>query len=269
MGGGDDQARKDLKKAREQALAQLERIFEGPLQGLRIAPEFFKLAGSPELAGTPVGRGLALQNQILDAASGGLAGTDFNAGRIPADLRSAVLEAQGGASAGRGLVGGAANLDLANRFSGVSEQLRASRIQSALSALGGTGASASVLPSAQFFGELGARRALAGAEAVQSSFGAEAQASLQAAQQQSQAIGSLLGFGLSAATGGALGGFGALGGLGLQGGLMGALGGAASFSGLAPAGAFGQRPDPFQGLLEQRFGSLRQGYNPWAFLTLH
>lgn len=241
FGASDRQSRKDIAKGREQALQQLSQIFQGPLEGLRLAPEFFRLAGSADLANTPVGKGLSLQNQILDQASAALNGQDFNGGRIPADLQSAILESTGGQQAARGTYGGgAANLALANRFAGASEDIRARRQQSALQALAGTGAAAGVLPGSEFFGQLGAQRSLAAANAIQSSFADEAKYAFQSEQSQQQAYGQLLGLGLGAVTGGLAGGLGGLGGLGISGGLGGAGQGALAFTGLAPYGAFGR-----------------------------
>ena len=251
MGSTSEQSRHDLKKGREQALGQLERIFEGPLRGLQMAPEFFKLLGSPELAGTPLGRGVGLQNQLLDAVSGGLAGR--SAGRLPGDLQSAVTESFGGAQAGRGTYGSpAANLGLANEFAGQSEAIRQQRINSALAVLGGTSAAGSVLPSASQFLQVGAQRSLSAADTISKSFAGEAQYAYQDAESQRSALASLGGIGLGALTGGIAGGFGGLAGLtgygGGQGFNFGAAGqGALGYSGLGPSSLFGGGRNPFGG----------------------
>lgn len=245
----DDQARKDLKKGREQALAQLERIYEGPLRGLQMAPEFFRLLGSDALSGTPLGRGVGLQNQLLDAVSGGLAGR--SAGRLPADLRSSVTEGFGGAQAGRGTYGSpAGNLALANEFAGQSEAIRSQRIQNALAVLGGTSAGGSVFPSANAFLQVGANRASQAADLTYRSFAGEAEAAQNASNANSAALGSLFGTGLGLLTGGLAGGFGGLAGLTGYGGGQGfnlgaAAQGALGFSGLAPTSFFSGGRNPF------------------------
>jgi hypothetical protein len=240
MGSSDKQARRDIKAGRDRALGELEKIFSGPLEGLRLAPEFFRLLASPELAGTPLGRGVDLQQAIIDQALGGLTGQGgAAAGQLPGDIRSALLESTGGAQAGRGTFGSpAGNLALANEFVGASEAIRASRLQQAFAALGGTSAAGSVQPSASQFLDIGRQRALAAADVFTGAGSQLAQASLAAEQQKAGALGSILGIGLGAATGGLLGGLGAGGIFGTAGGLGAAGRGAAIGSGLVPSSLF-------------------------------
>jgi len=241
--------RGDVKEGRKRALGELDKIFQGPLEGLRIAPEFFKLLGSPELAGTPLSKGLDLQNELLDTVLGGLRGESSKLGAIPDDVRSAVLEAQGSAAAGRGSFGsGAADLGLANEFSGISEQIRSSRIQQALMGLQGTSAAASVLPSSSAFLEVGRQKALTAADIQFRSGLAESEAR----RAEDAQIGSIIGTIGGGLLGAGLGGFGGLGGMGLGSGFGGAAGGFAAFSGLAPARLFGGSKSPFGKQSEDR-----------------
>lgn len=148
--------KKTLRRGTDRALAELERFYEGPIKGLQLAPEFYKLLSSPALRNTPLGRSLALQNQLLGEVSAGLGGRAFGArkggmrgaGVLPPDLANAIGENLTGQLAASGTEGSpAAAITAAMRFSGASEGIRQSRIGQAQSVLGQIGG-ASILPSA-------------------------------------------------------------------------------------------------------------------------
>jgi hypothetical protein len=155
---------RDIRKGRDRALQQLEKSYEGPIRGLQIAPEFYKLLSSPELKNTPLGRSLDLQNQILGEVSAGLGGQAFGrkgkgAGALPPDMVSAIGENLNSQMAASGTLGSPAGaIKAAMRFSGASEDIRRQRLQSAQSALGQIGG-ASIMPSASEFLQVGANKA--------------------------------------------------------------------------------------------------------------
>jgi len=216
MGGSGGQ--RQLRHGRQRALAQLERIYEGPLEGLDIAPDFYRKLSSPELRKTPIGRSLQLQQQLLGEVSAGLGGRAFGrgkgpgAGTLPPDLVSSIQNELTSAQGAAGTEGSpAAALTAALRFSGASEAIRAQRIQSAQAVLGQVGG-ASLLPSASEFLQTGAQRAVSAANVEMQM--SQAEANLKAQKQQSfyQGAGQILGIGAGLLTGGLTSGVGAAAG---------------------------------------------------------
>lgn len=192
MGGGSS---KSIRHGRQRALGELERIYEGPIRGLQIAPEFYKLLGSSELKNTPIGRSVQLQQNLLDEVMSGLSGKAFgggkrgNAGTLPPDLVSAIGENLNSQLSASGTEGSPVRaLQAAMRFSGASESIRQNRIASAQSVLGQIGG-ASILPSASEFLNVGAQRASQAAN-IQYQAGLD---TAQAKQQEMAGYGSLLG----------------------------------------------------------------------------
>lgn len=254
--GGSAAGTKDIKKSRDRALQQLQSAFEGPLKGLQQAIPFFKMLASPELANTPLGRGVGLQQELISQAMGGLQGQAFNAGKIPADMNSAVLESLGQAQAARGTYGsGTGDLELGNRFAGISEQLRTQRLHDALAVLGGTSAAGSVAPSASQWLGTSLATAQAGADVEMRSGQLLAQADMAQSQARGQLLGGVLSFGLGAG----LGGFGGGGGFNLLSALRG--GGAAS--GFLPASAFPSFGGD-QGMSGRRGNPWNPAYSPFS-----
>lgn len=183
---------KKIRSGRNRALAELEKSFDGPVRGLQIAPEFFNLLQSPELAGTPLAGAFNTQNAIFDNVLGGLSG-NRSAGQLPSDLANAIGENLASAQGARGTFGSPAGLlEAANRFSGASESIAQSRISQALQAVQAIGAG-SIFPSASQFLQVGANKA---ANAAQIQFQAgQAQAAERARQNAaiSQVVGTVLG----------------------------------------------------------------------------
>lgn len=156
-----------LGRGQEKALGELGKFYEGPIQGLQIAPEFYKLLGSNAFRNTPIGKSMMLQNQLLGEVSAGLGGQGFGAdrmggrgaGTLPPDLAYSIgnnLTSQMGAAGTIGSPIGA--IQAAMRFSGASEDIRAQRIAQASQILGQIGG-ASIMPSSSQFLGLGAERA--------------------------------------------------------------------------------------------------------------
>ena len=233
---GSSGAGREISRARRRSLEELERVYEGPIRGLEMAPEFFRLLESPDLAGSPLARGVQLQNTLIDEAIGGLTGGGL-AGRLPQDIASSIGNSVASAQGARGTFGapvGAVEAGL--RLTGASEDIRQRRISNALGILQGTSAGGSVFPSASEFLQLGANRAFQAAN-IEKELGL-AKANIE--QQESSALGGTIGrvgFGAlagigSLATGGAL-----LPALGMFG--LGALGGAPGLSFGASQGLFG------------------------------
>lgn len=196
-----DSGSKSIRHGRDRALKELERYYEGPIRGLQIAPEFYKLLGSKELANTPLGRSYQLQNQIfteLSAALGGQpSGRKGNAGTLPPDLASAIGENLNSQLSASGIEGSPVRaLQAAMRFSGASESIRSNRINQALGAVGALGG-AGILPSASQFAQMGAQRAESAA-GIQYKAGQDLAAAQQA---QNSMWGSLLGTAASGALG--------------------------------------------------------------------
>lgn len=155
-----------IRHGRDQALKELERYYEGPLKGLEIGAQFYKMLGSNDLKNTPLGRSLALQQQLLGEVSAGLGGQAFGrtkgrpgAGVLPPDLVSAIGENLNMQSGQLGLDGSPANaIRAAMRYSGASEDIRAQRINSGLNVLNTVGRG-SIMPDASQFLNLGAQKA--------------------------------------------------------------------------------------------------------------
>lgn len=228
---------REIRKGRNAALQELQGSFLGPLEGLRIAPEFFKLLQSPALRNTPLGRSLQLQQQVLGETSAALGGEPFGrrgrgAGALPPDLVTAIGEQVGGSAGAAGIAGSpAAALKAAIRFTGASESIRQQRISSALNVLQTVG-QGSIAPSASQFLEVGARKASQAADIQFQAGNLLAQARAAKDSARGKLLGTALGLGIGAATGG-------LGLLpGLAGGFGGALVGGGVGSGLLPTGAF-------------------------------
>lgn len=149
-----------LRSSESDALDELNRSYQGPLEGLRLAPEFFRLLSSGELAGTPLAGALALQNQLQKEALGGLTGDTSFAAKLPKDLEASIGE---GLSSQLGALGietsPSAAIQAALKYSGGSEAVRQNRINSALAVLNQTGGAA-IYPSSQDFLDVGANLAL-------------------------------------------------------------------------------------------------------------
>lgn len=270
---------RDIRKGRDRALQQLEKSYEGPIRGLQIAPEFYKLLSSPELKNTPLGRSLDLQNQILGEVSAGLGGQAFGrtkgrpgAGSLPPDMVSAIGENLTMQNAANGTGGSPANaIRAAMRFSGASEDILSQRLNNAQRALEQIGG-ASIMPSASQFLQVGANKASQAAN-LEMQAGEQIYNAHQAHQNQLWgAVGTLGGMAAAPFTGGA-----SLGGMGMLSGLFG--GGAQSSgrpgaqSGFYTGGSYGNggfqntsRNSPFgfdyQGANDQQFWNY---YSP--FLT--
>ena len=225
--GSSSSASREIGRGRKAAKQSLT----GPIQGLQMAPEFFRLLQSPELAGTPLAQSLAAQQAVLQNVTGALTGDRTFAGQLPGDLASAIGENLAGAQGARGTFGSPAGaIEAGLRFSGASEQIRAQRIQSALQAIQGVGAGA-IFPSASEFLQGGLQRAqmLVGLAGTAAGIAQQEQAA------RGQVIGRLVGGVLGLATGG-LGG--ALVGSGLTNSLIGGSGSTNSLN--SPyAGLFG------------------------------
>lgn len=244
----------DIRTGRNRALGELERYYEGPIRGLQIAPEFYKMLGSDQLKNTPLGRSLSLQQQLLGEVSAGLGGRAFGqraggrggAGVLPPDLTSSISNQLYSSLAQGGIEGSPAGaLQAAMRFSGASEDIRHQRIADASAILGQIGGG-SIMPSASQFAQMGANRASQAANLEMQS--GEDIANAKAAQRGF--YGQLLG----TAASGALGFFGAPSGMGLA-GLFGGLTGRSSsdFPGMFGGNAFaGQNVDP--GYLMRLYG---------------
>lgn len=153
-----------VRHGRDQALKELDKYYEGPLKGLEIGAQFYKMLGSADLKNTPLGRSLELQQQLLGEVSAGLSGKAFgsrkgNAGILPPDLVSAIGENLNMQSGQLGLDGSPANaIRAAMRYSGASEDIRAQRINSGLNVLHSVGGG-SIMPDASQFLNLGAQKA--------------------------------------------------------------------------------------------------------------
>lgn len=208
-----------IRHGRDLALQELDKYYEGPIRGLQLAPEFYKLLGSDALKNTPLGRSLNIQNQILGEISASLGGQAFGrgkgkgAGQLPPDMVSAIGENLTSNLAAAGIEGSPAGaVQAAMRFSGASENIRQQRIQQGLNAvnmLGGAG----IMPSASQFLNLGAQKAESAAR-YQYNFGEQQQGAVdQRNAQWGQLAGQVGGMALS----GALGGFAAPAGFGLAG----------------------------------------------------
>ena len=209
-----------LRHGRDLALGELDKYYEGPIRGLQLAPEFYKLLGSSDLQNTPLGRSLGIQNQILGEISASLGGQAFGrtgknkgAGALPPDMLSAIGENLTSNLAQAGIEGSPAGaIQAAMRFSGASEQIRSQRINQALNAVGALGG-ASIYPSASQWANLGAQKAETAAR-LQYNFGEQQQ---QAVDQRGQYWGNLAGQLGGMALSGALGGLAAPSGFGLAG----------------------------------------------------
>lgn len=252
----------DIRRGRDRALDQLEKSYEGPIRGLQIAPEFYKLLSSPELKNTPLGRSLELQNQILGEVSAGLGGSAFGArgkgqrgaGALPPDMVSSIGENLNSQMAASGTLGSPAGaIKAAMRFSGASEDIRAQRLNEAQSALGQIGG-ASIMPSASEFLQVGANKASQAANLeMQAGMGIK-----QAKQDYYGEIGSAIGSIGGLALGGGFGG-GAMSMLG-GGGLSALFGGGGGGAGGPPSGYYGS-----MGM--QPFGYSQQQFNPYAMMS--
>lgn len=225
-----------LSGTKKKVKKQLEGALKGPIEGLQLAPEFFKLLSSPELAGTPLGQSYLAQQEVFNNILGGLTGQGMLAGKLPGDLASAIGENLASEQAARGTFGSPAGaIQAAMRFSGASEDIAQRRIQTALQAINQLGG-AGVLPGASQFLQAGLEKSLTGAKIF-------AELGLAGANQQAQqnaAIGNVIGTALGGLTGGLAGGLGVLSGpLGIQGGLGGALGGFGLGTGFLPPSLLG------------------------------
>lgn len=245
-----------VRSGRDAALRELDKYYEGPLKGLEIGAQFYKMLGSADLKNTPLGRSLALQQQLLGEVSAGLGGQAFGrtknrpgAGTLPPDLVSAIGENLNMQSGQLGLDGSPANaIRAAMRYSGASEDIRAQRIASAQSVLGQVGGG-SIMPSASEFLQLGARKAESAAQlqyqgAIDMNNAREASRS-----SRNQMYGQIAGMAAS----GLLGGFAAPAGMfgaGVLGGITGT--GYQRFGGSSQPQGFG-----LQGLYNQQYNGSR------------
>lgn len=244
------------------AMRELEKSYEGPLRGLDVAKDFFARLGSEEFAGTPLARGLGLQNALLDEATLGLTGGSNFA--LPTEIGRAAGNQIGGFLGAAGIEGSPAGaVAAANRLTGISEQVRQSRLGQALTILGGA-AGGSVFPSASEFLRVGANKASQAANIQYQ--GGLAKANAQSAY--NAGIGQIAGILGGGAIGALTGGLGLIGGLG--GGLTGVLGGFGVGSGLLPGGMSfgggggGDFMSSFQGgYAGSQFGSPFGFFNPW------
>lgn len=263
----------DIRRGRDRALDQLEKSYEGPIRGLQIAPEFYKLLSSPELKNTPLGRSLQLQNQILGEVSAGLGGSAFGArqggrkgaGALPPDMVSAIGENLNSQMAASGTLGSPAGaIKAAMRFSGASEDIRAQRLREAGAALDQIGG-ASIMPSASQFLQVGANKASQAAN-IEQQAGTQIAGAKQAYYQEiGNAIGSIGGMALG-------GGFGG-GAMSMLGGLFGGGGPQAKLNqryaqGYRPPGAMeGWSPGNYYSGGNTPFGFGDQQYSPWGMMA--
>ena len=203
---------RSLRRAESNALDELDKSFQGPLEGLRLAPEFFGLLQSDELAGTPLAGGLAIQNQLQSEALAGLRGDPSFAAKLPKDLESSIGEQLSSHLGALGVeTSPASAIEAALRFSGGSEAIRTNRINSALAVLNATG-QGSIYPGSSEFLNLGANLALNKANVRGNSALRFADLSFQRAGQFGQLAGQL--FGAAAGASGLFGGPGGFAGAG-------------------------------------------------------
>lgn len=246
--GGSSHLEREARAAKKDIKSK--EFFRGPLKGLVLAPEFFGLLGSPDFSGNPLGLGLRLQEALLKSGISGLQGGRF---RVPKGVASASREQLGSELAAFGIeTSPAAAIAATERFTGISEQVRNSRISQALQILNSGGGAGSIFPSASEFLQLGANQQLGLANVRLQG----AQATQARSDTESAATGQLLGLVAALGLGAATGGLGLLPGLAAGG--AGALGGAGIFSGLIPPGIFQRGTPPGTTFTPQQVGQFNQ-----------